>query len=171
MCILKHFRGRINENFCHCGNFVSEASFAAHCRQNFNIMICTNCIEKMLLWVHFRGIMELLLNNDLGHFLIIEKNFVFLSSWSAIKPTPLLHVKFQMLWSTKCNQSNWQWPKCFYEPESPVTTLTSGQLKLPIRDTGPAGGHASVLGQINLQLMQELGCSKSLTGDCTIMNS
>ena len=37
--------------------------------------------------------------------------------------------------------------------------------------TSPMGGHASMLGQINLQFMEELGCSKRLTGDCTIMNS
>ena len=28
-----------------------------------------------------------------------------------------------------------------------------------------------MLGQINLQFMEELGCSGRLTGDCTIMNS
>ena len=30
------------------------------------------------------------------------------------------------------------------------------------------GGRASMLSQLNLQLMEELGCSKRLTGDCTI---
>ena len=37
--------------------------------------------------------------------------------------------------------------------------------------TDTTGGRASMLGQINLQLMKELGCSKRLPGDCTIMNS
>ena len=34
--------------------------------------------------------------------------------------------------------------------------------------TSPIGECASMLGLINLQLMEELGCSKRLTGDCTI---
>ena len=34
--------------------------------------------------------------------------------------------------------------------------------------TTPMGERASMLGQINLRLMEELGCSKRLTGDCTI---
>ena len=37
--------------------------------------------------------------------------------------------------------------------------------------TGPTGGRASMLSQINLNLMEELECSKRLAGDCTIMNS
>ena len=37
--------------------------------------------------------------------------------------------------------------------------------------TDTTGGRASMLGQINLQLMKELGCSKRLPDDCTIMNS
>ena len=41
-----------------------------------SIAICINCFGKMLIWSHFRGIIELLLNkcsNNLEHFLIIEK--------------------------------------------------------------------------------------------------
>ena len=34
----------------------------------FSIAICINCIGKMLIWGHFCVIMELLLNNYLGHF-------------------------------------------------------------------------------------------------------
>ena len=49
----------------------------AHHRQKFSIAICINCIGKMLLWGHFCGMMELLLNKYLGHFLIIEKKFYF----------------------------------------------------------------------------------------------
>ena len=37
--------------------------------------------------------------------------------------------------------------------------------------TSGMGGYASMLGQINLQLMEEFGHSKRLTGNCTIMNS
>ena len=37
--------------------------------------------------------------------------------------------------------------------------------------TGPMGGRATMLGQINLQLREELGCSKMVTGACTIVNS
>ena len=98
----------------------------------FSIVICLNCIWKMLIWGHFCNIMKLWLNNYLGHFLIIEKTFVFLFIESAIKPTPLLLANVQMLQRTKCNQSNWWWTECFYEPESPVIILKSGQLKLPI---------------------------------------
>ena len=100
----------------------------------FSIAICINCIGKMLIWGHFHGIMELLLNNYLGHWniLILVKTFVFLIIESAIKPTPLLHANFQMPRHTKCNRSYWWQPECFYEPESPVTTPKSGQLKLPV---------------------------------------
>ena len=45
----------------------------------FSIQICINCVGKML-----RGIMELLLNNYLVHFLIIEKIFDFLFIESAV---------------------------------------------------------------------------------------
>ena len=100
----------------------------------FSIAICINCVGKMLIWGHFRGITELLLNNYLGHFLIIEKTFVFLSTESAIKPTPFLHANVQMPWRTECNRSNWRQPECFHEPESPVTTPKGGQAKLPIHD-------------------------------------
>ena len=78
----------------------------------FSIAIRINCVGKMVIWGHFRGIMELLLNNYLGYFLVIEKTFVFLFTESAIKPTLLLHANVH---------------QCFYEPESPVTTLKSGQ--------------------------------------------
>ena len=39
----------------------------------FSIAICINGVGKMLIWGNFRGIIELLLNNYLEHFLIIEK--------------------------------------------------------------------------------------------------
>ena len=98
----------------------------------FKIAIHINCLEKMLIWGHFRGIVELLLNIYLGHFLIIGKIFVFLFIESAIKPTPLLQVNVQMPWHTEYNRSNCRWPECFYEPASPVTTPKSGHLKLTI---------------------------------------
>ena len=69
----------------------------------------------------------------MGHS-IFEKTFVFLFKESAIKPTPLLHANFQIPWQTKCNQSNWWRPECFYEPESPVATPKSSQAKLPVRN-------------------------------------
>ena len=111
--------------------------------------------------------MELLLSNYLGHWdiLIVEKTFIFLFMESTIKPTLLPHANVQMPWCTECNQSNrWQ-PECFYELESPSQSFQS------VIYTGPMGGCASMLGQINLQLMEELSCSKRLTDDCTIMNS
>ena len=98
----------------------------------FGIGFCINCIGKMLIWGHLWGIMELLLNNYLGHFLIIEKTFVLLFIKSAIKSTPLLHANVKMPWCTECNQSNWWRPECFYETESPVNTWKSDQSKLPI---------------------------------------
>ena len=98
----------------------------------FSIAICISCVGKMLISVHFRGIMELLLNNYLRHSLIIEKTFLFIEI--AIKPAPVLHPNVQMPWRTECNRSNWRRPECFYEPESPVTTPKSGQSKLPIRN-------------------------------------
>ena len=88
----------------------------------FSIAISLNCVGKMLIWGHFCGIMEMLLNNYLGHFLIIGKTFVFLFIESAIKPTPLLHAKLQIPWRTECNRSNWRRPECSHEPEPPVTT-------------------------------------------------
>ena len=100
----------------------------------FNIVICINCVGKMLIWGHFPSIMELLLNKYLGHFLIIEKTFHFLFIESAIKPTLLLHANVQIPWRTECNRSNWQRPECFYEPESPVTTPKSGEPKFPIHN-------------------------------------
>ena len=99
----------------------------------FSIVICINCDGKMLIWGHFHGIMELLLNNYLGHWDILSlRKLVFLFKESAIKATPLLHATFQMPWRTECNWSNWWRPKCFYEPESPVTTPKSSQPKLPV---------------------------------------
>ena len=102
----------------------------------FSIMIWINFLGKMLIWSLFCGIMELLLNNYLGHFLNIEKTLAFLFIESAIKATPLLHANFQMPWHTECNWLNLQQPECFYEPESPVTTLKSCWLKLPIHNRG-----------------------------------
>ena len=125
-------KDRINENFRHRENFAPQANFGRGRRRQklskFSIAICKNCVGKMLI------IMELLLNNYLGHFLIIEKTFVFLFVKSAIKPIPLLHANFKMPWHTECNRLNWCWPECFYEPESPVTTPKSGQRKLPIHN-------------------------------------
>ena len=63
---------------------------------------------------------ELLLNHDLGHFLTIEKIFVFLFIESTISSTASLHANIQMPWRTKCNQSNWRQPERFYQPESPL---------------------------------------------------
>ena len=100
----------------------------------FSIAICLNCVWKMLIWGHFCSIMELLLNNYLGYFLIIIKALVFLFKESAIKPTTLLHANVQMSWRTECNWSNWRRLECFYEPESPVTTPKSRQPKPPIHD-------------------------------------
>ena len=138
----------------------------------FSIAICINCVGKMLIWGHFRGITELLLNNYLGHFLIIEKTFVFLSIESAIKPTP-----FFML-TSKCPGV----PNATDRIGGNLNVSMNQSHQLPLRRvarrsfqstiyTVPTGGRASMLGQINLQLMGELGCSKRLIGDCTIMNS
>ena len=151
---------------------------------DFKIKLCgkrqyltesVNCLGVKIdinLSCNFCSILELLLNINLGHFLIIEKTFVLLFTESAIKPTPLLHANIQRPWHTECNQSKWWWPECFYEPDSSVTTPKSGQPKLSIRNVHQSHGwQASMLGQINLQLMEELGCSKRLTGDCTTMNS
>ena len=54
--------------------------------------------------------------------------------------------------------------------QSPLRRVASQSFQSAMY-TGPMGGQASMLGQINLQLMEELGCSKRLTGDCTTMNS
>ena len=45
--------------------------------RKLSITICINCVGKMLLWGYFYAIMELLLNNYSGHFLIIEKKNFF----------------------------------------------------------------------------------------------
>ena len=100
----------------------------------FSIAISINCVGKRFIWGHFCSIMELLLNNYLGHFLIIEKTFVFLFIESAIKLIPLSHANVQIPWPTKCNWLNWRQPECFCEPESPVTTPKSCQMKLPIHN-------------------------------------
>ena len=54
--------------------------------------------------------------------------------------------------------------------QSPLQRVASQSFQSAIY-TSPTGGHASMLGQINLQFMEELWCSIRLTGDCTIMNS
>ena len=54
--------------------------------------------------------------------------------------------------------------------QSPLRRVASQSLPSKIY-IGPTGGHASMLGQINLQLMEELGSYKRLTGNCTIKNS
>ena len=167
--IFHKFRGQINENFCHCENFVSDKSFAAWCRQKFSIAICINCIGKMLLWAHFCGIMELLFNNYLGHFLIIEKKICFsfhikcnkycmLTSKCSGVPNKTNRIGGDL--NVSMNQSH----------QSPLWRVASWSFQSAIY-TGPMGGRTSMLGQINLQLMEELRCSKRLTGDCTIMNS
>ena len=109
--------------------------FSQEWKELFSIAICIDYFGKMLIWGHFCSIMKLLLNNYLGHFLIIEKTFFYFIE-SAINLTPLLHANVQMPWRTECNRLNW-WPECFYEAESPVTTSTphlakSGQQQLAI---------------------------------------
>ena len=97
-----------------------------------------------------------------------ENFFLFIES--AINPTPLLCTNVQMPWGTECNRSNWGRPEFFYEPQShhsPLQRVASRSFQSAIY-TSPKGGRASMLGQINLKLMEELGCSKRLTGDCTI---
>ena len=110
----------------------SEGSFVLAAGKSSASPICINCIGKMLLWGHVCGIIELLLNNYLGHFLIIEKKIYFSFHVKCNKDNTLLHANIQMPWCTECNRSNRQCPKCFYEPESPGTTSKSGQLKLLI---------------------------------------
>ena len=134
----------------------------------FSITICINFVGKMLIWDHFCDIMELSLNKYLGYFLII---FLFIES--AIKPRPLLHANIQILLRTECNWSNWWWPECFYEPESSVTTPKSGQPKLPIHNIHQSYGSMCIHAGLDksLKLMEELGCYKRPTSNCTIMNS
>ena len=62
--------------------FVSEVSFAGCRRWKFSIMICINCVGKILVWGRFCSIIEMLLNN-LEHFLIIEKKNLFFFSHKA----------------------------------------------------------------------------------------
>ena len=90
---------------------VKQALLPGTCEKffKFSIAICINCIGKMPIWGHFHMIRELLLNNYLGHFLIIEKTFVFLCIKSAIKPTPMLHANVSVnqshqspLWKVAC---------------------------------------------------------------------
>ena len=100
----------------------------------FSIAICIKCGGKMLICGLFCSIMELLLNSYLEHFLIIGNTFVFLLIESVIKAAPLLHTNVQMPWRTESNWLNWWQPECFHETELPVTTLKSGQPKLPIYD-------------------------------------
>ena len=103
----------------------------------FSIAICINCVGKMLI------IMELLLNNYLGHFSIIEKTFGF-------------------SFHGKCNKAN-------QGHQSPLQRVDSRSFPSAIY-TSPMGGRALMLGQINLQFMKHLRCSKRLTGDYAIMN-
>ena len=110
----------------------------------FSIAICITCIGKMLVWGHFCSVMQLLLNNYLGCFLIIKKTFVFLFIESVIKITPLLHANVQMPYRIKCNRLIWRRPECFYEPESPVTTMKSDQPKLPIRNIHQSYGWTGI---------------------------
>ena len=53
---------------------------------------------------------------------------------------------------------------------SPLQRVASQSFQSAIY-IGPMGGCTSMLGQIILQLIEELRCSKRLTGDCTIKNS
>ena len=167
-------RGQINEKFCHCENSASEASFAIHCRQNFikfNIAICINCIRKMLIWGHFRSIMELLLNNCLGYCDILSLRkllFFFLKKVQQSQhPCYMLTSKYPDV----RNATNWIGGdlnvSMNQSHQSSLQRVASRNLQSAV-NIGPMGGCASVLGQINLQLMEELGCSKRLTGDCTI---
>ena len=142
----------------------------------FSIAICINCMENMLIWGHFRGIMGLLLHNYLGHgdILIIEKTFVSVFIESAKKGNILVTC-----WCPKCpgipnatdqigGNLNVSMNQGY---QSPLQRVASWSFQCAIC-TGPSGGGlTSMLGQINLKLMKELGCSKRLTGNCTIMNS
>ena len=73
---------------------------------------------------------------------------------------------------TEYSRSNWRRPEYFYEPEnqSPLQRVARRSFQSAIY-TSPMGRRTSMLGQINLKLMEELECSKRLTDDCTIMNS
>ena len=134
-------KDRINENFRHRENFAPQANFGCGRRRQklskFSIAICKNCVGKMLI------IMELLLNNYLGHFSIIEKTFGF-------------------SFHGKCNKAN-------QGHQSPLQRVDSRSFPSAIY-TSPMGGRALMLGQINLQFMKHLRCSKRLTGDYAIMN-
>ena len=113
-------KDRINENFRHRENFAPQANFGRGRRRQklskFSIAICKTCVGKMLI------IMELLLNNYLGHFLIIEKTFVFLCIKSAIKPTPMLHANVSM------NQSHQSplWKVASWSFQSTIYTSPTG---------------------------------------------
>ena len=111
----------------------------------FSMIICMHCFGKIFIWGHFCSMVELLLNHDLGHFLITEKIFVFLFIESTISWTASLHANIQMPWCTKCNQSNWWQPERFYQPESPLWRLANQSFHSTIY-TGPMGGCASMLG-------------------------
>ena len=54
--------------------------------------------------------------------------------------------------------------------QSPLQRVANQSFQSAIY-TDPMGGCASMVAQINLQLMEELVCSKRLKGDCTITNS
>ena len=136
----------------------------------FSIRICINCIGKMHIWGHFHCTMELLLNNYLGYFLIFEKTFVVLFIESAIKPTPLLcaNIKYPGI----LNATNWIYGdlnvSMNQSHQSPFRRVAS-QSFYSVVYTGPTGACVSMLGQINLKLMEELEFSKSLTDNGTIM--
>ena len=130
----------------------------------FSIGICMNCIGKMLIWRHFHRIMELLLNNiwGIGKF-YLWKNSCFSFQWKCNKANTLAANATDWIGgdlNVSMNQSQ----------QSPLQRVASRNFQSAIY-TGPMGGCTSMLGQINLQLMEELWCSKRLTGDCAITNS
>ena len=90
------------------------------------------------------------------------ENFLISVHRKCSKPTPLLHVNVQMPGRTKCNQSNWGQPVSLNQGhQSPLQRLASWSFQSAVY-TSPKGAYSFMLGQINLKLMEELGCSKRL---------
>ena len=140
--------------------------------RKLSITICINCVGKMLLWGYFYAIMELLLNNYSGHFLIIEKKIFF----SSHKVQQSQHPCYMLMskWPGVMNGTNRIGSdlnvSMNQSHQSPFWRVASRSFQSAIY-TSPTGGPASMLGQVNLQLMKELRCSKKLTDNRTIMNS
>ena len=155
-------QGQINESFCHRKNFVSKVSFASCPRRKFSIAIFVNCIEKILLWGHFHSIMELLLSNYLWHFLIIEKKICFFFSHKVQQSL----LSCYML-TSKCpsipNATDWigvDLKVSMNQSHQPSHARVASRSFQSAIYTSPIGGWTSMLGHINLQLMEELGYSK-----------